>query len=125
MGGGSLPLRCYWLCKYAPTPSAGGFHDDSPPQRPEFKQFASVRDLRLPRLSALRLLPGRCSLGSAIRTVYQTVQIPASLCGSPQRPEMHHFNMAYPPNMCETGIRQCGRKYMQTGWTTGLQNGFD
>ena len=47
MGGGSLPLRCYWLCKYAPTPSAGGFHDDSPPQPPnsnnslQFATFAS------------------------------------------------------------------------------------
>ena len=35
-------------------------------------QFAKGHSLRLSRLSALRLVPGRCSLGSATRTVVRT-----------------------------------------------------
>ena len=96
--GGSGPLRRYLQSKYAPSPTAGDFkiirprnapNPNNPPQfarghSPRISlsaqylipnkspQFAKDHSLRLPRLSALRLVPGRCSLGSAIRTVIKT-----------------------------------------------------
>ena len=42
-------------------------------------QFAKGHSLRLSRLSALRLVTGRCSLGSATRTVHRTVRVSAPL----------------------------------------------
>ncbi len=99
---GSGPLRCYWRksantqlppqreCPQRPAPP-------NPNNSPQFAmghsprislsadyiipnnspQFAMGHSLRLPRLSALRLVTGRCSLGSAIRTVHWTVLISA------------------------------------------------
>jgi hypothetical protein len=78
--GGSGPLRRYLQSKYAPSPTAGDFKIIRPRNAPNPNnppQFARGHSLRLPRQSALRLVPGRCSLGSAIRTVHRTVRISA------------------------------------------------
>ena len=60
----------------ASYPRCGGFKIIRPRNAPNPNnppQFARGHSLRLPRLSALRLAPGRCSLGSAIRTVVRTL----------------------------------------------------
>ena len=67
----TIRLSSQWAIHCDSQPSSHFLIPNDPPQ------FARGHSLRLSRLSALRLVTDRCSLGSAIRTVHRTVLISA------------------------------------------------